>query len=293
LRVFTYDINADKSVDTGWMPTSPFESDNLEAYRVMVPSHDGVEVPVSIIHKKGLNRDGTNPAIVMGYGSYGLRMKPGFSPIFMAWYERGGVFAVAHIRGGGELGKDWRDDGRLEKKENTIQDFITAGEYLVKEGYTSPKHLAGIGRSAGGIPACGALVRRPDLFAAMIILVGATNLIRMETTENGPPNVMEYGSVTTPEGFKGLEIMDSYHRVKDGIGYPAVMLTTGLNDPRVVVWMATKMTARLQAASASDNPILMRVEKQGGHGIGSTKQQKDEEFGEIFAFLWDQFGMHN
>jgi prolyl oligopeptidase len=104
---------------------------------------------------------------------------------------------------------------------------------------------------------------------------------------------MEFGTVTTPEGFKGLEIMDSYHRVKDGIGYPAVMLTTGLNDPRVVVWMATKMAARLQAATASDNPILMRVEKQGGHGIGSTKQQKDEEFGEIFAFLWDQFGMQN
>ncbi len=293
LRIFEYDIEANSVEDTGWIPPSPFELGDLEAYQVMVPSHDGVEVPVSIVHRKGLKRDGNNPTILMGYGSYGLSIKPFFDAAYMAWYERGGVFAVAHIRGGGALGKDWHKAGQFENKENTIQDFIAAGEYLVKEGYTNPKRLAGMGGSGGGIPTGGSLVRRPDLFGAMVILVGVTNMIRMETTENGPPNVMEYGSVTTEAGFRGLKIMDAYHRVEDGVEYPAVLLTTGLNDPRVVVWMTTKMTARLQAATSSQNPIIMRTEEQGGHGVGSTKAQRVQELGEIFAFLWEQFEMND
>lgn len=291
LRILRYDITKDKTADTQWVPPSPFESDDLEAYQVMVPSHDGVKVPVSIVHKKGIKLDGSNPTILWAYGSYGLSQKPFFGSTFVAWFERGGVFVTAHVRGGGELGKDWHEDGRFAKKENTIQDFIAAGEYLVKEGYTRPGRLAGMGGSGGGIPTGGALVRRPDLFGAMIILVGVTNMLRMETTENGPPNVMEFGTVMTKEGLEGLLVMDSYHRVQDGVEYPAVLMTTGLNDPRVVVWMTTKMAARLQTANASDNPILMRVEAQGGHGIGSTKHQKDVEWGEILAFLWEVFGM--
>ena len=212
-------------------------------------------------------------------------------PQMLAWYERGGVMAIAHMRGGGEKGDEWHQAGRLLNKENTIGDFIACAEYLVSEGYTQPGLLAGEGGSAGGIPSGGALVRRPDLFAAMGMRVAIINALRAELTDNGPPNVMEFGSATTEDGFKGLLIIDSYQRVRDGTPYPAVLLTSGANDPRIVTWMAMKMAARLQAATSSGKPVLLRLEEQGGHGMGSTRQQEDAELADKLAFLLRQFGL--
>jgi prolyl oligopeptidase len=151
--------------------------------------------------------------------------------------------------------------------------------------------LAGEGGSAGGITTGGALVRRPDLWAVMVMKVPVNNALRAEFTENGPPNVFEFGSVSTEEGFRGLQIMDAYTKVRDGVAYPAVLITAGANDPRVVIWQAAKMAARLQAATSSGKPVLLRVEFQGGHGMGSTQQQFNEEAADEFAFLCQQMGV--
>ncbi len=290
-RVLRYDATTNTSSDTGWLPPANVDFHTIEAHEVEAPAADGERIPLSIIHRTGLERDGSHPTLLIGYGSYGISIPPFFFPQMLAWYERGGVLAVAHIRGGGEKGDEWHQAGRFLKKENTIQDFIACAEYLVNEGYTRPERLAGEGTSAGGITSGGALVRRPDLFAAMVMRVAVTNTLRFETTENGPPNVMEFGSVATEDGFKGLLITDSYQRVRDGTAYPAVLLTSGANDPRVVVWMAMKMAARLQAASSSGRPVLLRLEEQGGHGMGSTRQQEDAELADKLAFLLWQFGI--
>jgi prolyl oligopeptidase len=290
-RILRYDAAADLVSDTGWLPPSSVDFSEIEAEEVEAPAPDGERIPLSIIHRKGLSRDGSHPTLLIGYGSYGISLPPFFMPQMLAWYERGGMMAIAHMRGGGEKGDEWHQAGRLLNKENTIGDFIACAEYLVNEGYTQPGLLAGEGGSAGGIPSGGALVRRPDLFAAMVMRVAITNALRAELTENGPPNVMEFGSATTEDGFNGLLIIDSYLRVRDGTAYPAVLLTSGANDPRVVVWMAMKMAARLQAATSSDKPILLRLEEQGGHGMGSTRQQEDAELADKLAFLLWQFGL--
>ena len=290
-RVLRYDVASNAVSDTGWLPPSTVDFNEIESHEVEVPAPDGERIPLSIIHRKGLVLDGSHPTLLTGYGSYGISFPPFFMPQMLAWYERGGVMAFAHIRGGGEKGDAWHQAGRLLNKENTIQDFITCAEYLVNAGYTRPERLAGEGGSAGGIPSGGALVRRPDLFAAMVMRVAVTNALRFELTENGPPNVVEMGSATTEDGFKALLIADSYLRVRDDTPYPAVLLTSGANDPRVVVWMAMKMAARLQAATSSGKPVLLRLEEQAGHGMGSTRAQEDAELADRLAFLLWQFGL--
>jgi prolyl oligopeptidase len=287
-RIYLYDSAENTLQDSGWLKPSPVDFSEIETHEVQVLAKDGVLIPLSIIHKKGLELTGNNPTLLTGYGSYGLTINPAFSPAMLAWYERGGIYAVAHIRGGGEYGEEWHLAGKKLKKQNTIDDFIACAEYLIAQKYTRPERLAGEGTSAGGIPSGGSLVKRPDLWSVMVIRVGVTNTLRSEASENGPPNVPEFGSVSTEEGFKGLMIVDSYHKVKDGTNYPAVLLTTGLNDPRVVVWQATKMAARLQEATSTGKPILLRVEEQGGHGMGSTKQQVEAELADKLAFLLQQ-----
>ena len=290
-RLYRYDLNSNSFQAMDWIPPSPVDFSEIEVHEVQAPAHDGTLIPLSIIHKKGLQLDGNNPTILMGYGSYGIVMRSMFAPARMAWYERGGVYAIAHIRGGGEYGKEWHLAGQKLKKYNTIDDFIACAEYLIAQRYTRPERLAGTGGSAGGIPTGGSLVKRPDLWAVMSMHVAVTDTMRMEFTSNGPSNIPEFGTVTTEEGFKGLYITNSYLRVQDGVNYPAVLLTTGMNDPRVVAWQATKMAARLQAATASDKPVLLRVEEQAGHGMGSTKQQVNEEFADELAFMLEQMGI--
>jgi prolyl oligopeptidase len=178
----------------------------------------------------------------------------------------------------------------MTTKPNTWKDFIACAEYLIKQGYTSSKKLAGEGGSAGGILIGRAITARPDLFRAALINVGATDMIRMEHTTNGVPNIREFGTVKNEKQFHALLEMSAYNHVKDGVAYPAVMLSHGINDPRVAPWMSAKMTARLQKATSSDRPILLRVDFDAGHGIGSTKSQRNSGLADRWAFLLWQFG---
>jgi prolyl oligopeptidase len=271
--------------DTGWIPRSTVDFSDIVITELRAPARDGVLIPMTVLHRKGITLDGNNPTMMSGYGSYGILMRRAFNPRLLPWLERGGVYALAGLRGGGEYGEQWHAAGRLLNKENTITDFIDCAEHLVDTGYTSPARLAGHGGSAGGIPTGGALVRRPDLFAAMVSEVAVFNTTRMEFTENGPINAPEFGSQTTEDGLRALLITDSYLRVQDGVEYPAVLITVGLNDPRVVAWQPAKMAARLQAATGSHRPVLIRVEEHGGHGFGSTRAQRNAVMADIFAFL--------
>jgi prolyl oligopeptidase len=271
--------------DTGWIKPSPVDLSSITTTEVEVPVRDGTLVPLAILHAEGLALDGDRPTLLSGYGSYGLVIPRVFSPQLLAWCERGGVVAYAGLRGGGEHGPAWHAAGKGANKEHTITDFVDCAEYLVARGYTRPAKLAGSGGSAGGIPTGGALVRRPGLWAAMVMQVAVTNTTRMEYTENGPVNVPEHGTSTTEQGARDLLITDSYLRVTDGVAYPAVLLTAGRNDARVAVWQPGKMAARLQAATSSDRPVLLRVDYGAGHGQGMPHDLRVGLMADIYAFL--------
>ena len=289
--VYAYDPDADTYKETDLLPKGKFDDlDGYESVEVKVESHDGVMVPLSIIYKSDIEMNGKNPTLIRGYGAYGIISYVYFNPLNIAWLERGGVLTVAHIRGGGEYGKAWHLAGQKTTKPNTWKDFIACAEYLIDEGYTSHDYIAGQGGSAGGITIGRAVTERPDLFKAALINVGDLDAVRMETTTNGVPNIPEFGTVTIEEEFHALLEMSSYHHVTDSVEYPAVLLSHGMNDPRVEPWNSAKMTARLQAATGSDNPILFRVDYSSGHGIGSTRQQYLEELADEWAFLLWQFG---
>jgi len=291
-HIYKYDSAAKKIADTGLVPAGPFDDPpDIEAEEIRVPTNSGTMIPLSIVYKKGMKLDGTNPTLLSGYGAYAINMQPFFSSRWLAWLERGGVFATAHVRGGGEYGEDWHQGGMLQNKPNTWRDFIACAEYLVKRGYTSPDKLAGQGGSAGGILIGRAFTERPDLFAAALDDVGLSDMIRDMFSPDGPLNVPEYGDLKTQQGFKNLFEISAYYHVTDGARYPAILLTTGMNDPRVVPWEPGKMAARLQAATASGKPILLRVDYQGGHGgVGATKSQMEELAADQWSFLLWQFG---
>ena len=261
---------------------SPYVSEEVFAL-----ARDNTPIPLSIVYRKGLKHDGSAPLLLEAYGAYGITLDPYFLARWLAFLDRGGVFAVAHVRGGGELGEDWHKAGQKAQKFHSWQDAEDCMQHLIGAGYTSHRKAAVIGGSAGGITVGRLLTERPDLVAVVIDMVGVSDAMRSEFSPNGPPNIPEFGSVKTQDGFHALLAMDAYQHVHDGVKYPAVLLTTGLHDPRVAPWEPTKMTARLQAATASDNPVLLRVEADAGHGIGSTRAQRDAETADIAAFiLW-------
>lgn len=281
-----------KVSNTGLQPAGPYDApSDTVATEVMVRSHDGVMVPMSIIHKKDVVLDGNNPTMLYGYASYGITEEPFFSLSLLAWMDAGGVFAVANPRGSGVFGKQWHEDGKQATKPNTWRDFIACAEYLVAQKWTKPARLAIWGGSAGGILVGRAMTERPDLFAVVIPAVGALDLVRAETTPNGVPNIPEFGSRATESGFRALLAMSTYHHIKDGVRYPAVLLTHGANDPRVEVWNSTKTAARLMAATASDKPIVLRLDYDSGHGVGNTKSQSLDQRADTFAFALWQMGV--
>lgn len=262
------------AADSGGLPPSRADFGGIETADLRVRARDGTLIPLRVVHRRGLVLDGSNPTILTGYGSFGFVGRRLFEPGMLAWYERGGVYAQAGLQA-----------GRGPRKENTITDFIDCAEYLIGQSYTCPARLAGDGTSAGGTPVGGALVRRPELWGAMVMRVSAPNSTRKEFSENGPINVPEDGGVGTEAGLRNLLITDSYLRVRAGTRYPAVLLTAGLNDFRVAAWQPAKMAARLQAATASGRPVLLRVDAHAGHGQGSTQAQRDELTADILAFL--------
>ncbi len=282
---------AGKAVNTGLQPLGPFDApSDLVASEVKVRSHDGAMVPLSIIHKKGVKLDGTNPTLLYGYGSYGITEEPGFRAARLAWLEKGGVYAVANVRGSGVYGQEWYKAGYKATKPNTWKDFIACAEYLVAQKYTSKAKLGILGGSAGGILVGRAMTERPDLFAAVVPAVGVMDMVRFETTANGAPNVPEFGTVKKEDEFRALLAMSSYHHVKDGTAYPAVLLIHGVNDPRVDVWQSSKFAARLLAATSSGKPVLLDLDYDAGHGIGATKLQRQRDTTDIYAFIFWQTG---
>jgi prolyl oligopeptidase len=254
---------------------------------VTVKSHDGVDVPLTIIGPKNVARDGSAPLLLEAYGAYGVSQAPQFWPALAVWLERGGVYAIAHVRGGGELGDAWHRGGYRSTKSNSWHDVIAAAQWLIGQHWTAPTRLALIGSSAGGLTVSNAMIERPDLFAAMVSQSGFHDTLRSETGAAGPANVPEFGTVATESGLADLLAMSSYARAADGIAYPAALLTIGFRDARVDPWDPGKMAARLQAISASlgdqGKPVLLRVDFDGGHGTSSA--HTSDETTDLFAFL--------
>jgi prolyl oligopeptidase len=268
------------------IPEYPEYSD-LIVEELMVPSHDGIKVPLSLIYKEGLKKNGKNRVLIYGYGAYGNSINPFFSSNFLLWTHEGGILAIAHVRGGGELGDKWRKGGFKTTKPNTWKDLIACTEYLIREKYSSSERIAITGGSAGGILIGRAMTERPDLFAAAIPDVGCMNPLRAEESPNGPVNVPEFGTVKDSVECMALIEMDSYLHLEKGTEYPATLVTAGMNDPRVIAWQPAKFAAKLKACNASDNPILFWVDYEAGHGIGDTKSKAFESLVDMLSFeLW-------
>jgi prolyl oligopeptidase len=276
--------------NTNLQPAPDLDFSNITSLEVKAVSYDGTMVPLSIVMPKGARLDGSHPALLIGYGSYGITLNPWFMAEYKPWFDRGGIVAVAHPRGGGWYGEAWHQAGMKLTKLNTVYDFIACGQYLVDNGYTTPALLGGEGGSAGGITIMRSAEIAPDLFAAVIDSHGETDTLRSEFTPNGPPNISEFGTVTTQDGFHGLYAMSAQAHVRKGVKYPGVIAFTGVNDPRVAPWEVAKMTAALQAATGSGRPVLMDVSYDSGHGIGSTVDQYVDETADGLSFLLWQFG---
>ena len=292
-----YLVGADGSVkNSDLQPQGPYDAPaDVVATEVTVKSHDGAMVPMSIIHKRSTQLNGNNPTILYGYASYGITEEPFYSVSRLAWLDVGGVFAIANPRGSGVFGQEWYKAGYQGTKPNTWKDFIACAEYLIAQKWTSPSKLGILGGSAGGILVGRAMTERPELFAAVVPVVGALDMVRAEVTPNGVPNIPEFGTRKNEAGFRALLAMSTYHQVEDGKRYPAVLFTHGVNDPRVEVWHTTKTAARLMAAQtelkSGAKPVLLRLDYDAGHGIGNTKTQQLQERADTFAFFLWQMGV--
>ncbi|HEX4824358.1 MAG TPA: prolyl oligopeptidase family serine peptidase [Candidatus Polarisedimenticolaceae bacterium] len=280
---FTKDGKAPRATGLGTRSHAGFE--DCEVVREHAVSPDGTEIPISVVRRRGLVLDGRNPTILHGYGGYGVCQTPAFRGRMSAWIERGGVFAVAHIRGGGEFGERWHHEGRLASKQNVFDDFAASARALVDAGYTVPSRLALFGGSNGGLLMGAMITQHPGIAGAVVSLVGIYDMLRVEGTPNGAYNVTEFGTVEDPELFTALLAYSPYHRVTEGTHYPPVLLLAGENDPRVDAWQSKKMVARLQTASGSDAPILLRTAAAAGHGVATPLSEQVEEFTDVMAFL--------
>lgn len=263
----------------------------IMAREVMVKSHDGVEVPVSIISRRDIKLDGSNPTLLYGYAAYGIVDEPTLNRRLLAWLEQGGVFVICHARGGGIFGDEWHQAGHKTRKFNTWRDGIAAAEWLIANGYTSRSKLSVLGGSAGGIFVGRAVTERPDLFSAAALSVGNLDQIRSETRANGAGNIPEYGTVKIENEFHALRNNSTYEHIKPGTAYPALLFEHGVNDTRVDVWMSSKSATRFRAANPAGKPVLMRLEYDGGHGVGSTRTQAQQRTADRWAFFLWQAGV--
>jgi prolyl oligopeptidase len=277
-------------VKTALSPTWPLFFGDAEVVREEALSRDGTRLPLSIVRRKGTKRDGTSPTLLTGYGGYGISQTPYFDPGLRVWLDGGGVFALASLRGGGEFGEEWHRAGTLTRKQNVFDDFIACAEHLVRAGYTSPARLAIEGGSNGGLLVGAALTQRPDLFRAVVAHVGIYDMLRVELSPNGAFNVPEFGTVKDAAQFQAMLAYSPYHRVAaDARRYPAVLMLTGANDPRVDPMQSRKMVARLQAAGAP--LVLLRTSAASGHGFGTSLDEQIEEEVDVRAFLFDRLGL--
>ena len=278
-------------VKTALRSTSPVSFADIEVHREFATSKDGTKIPLNILFRKDTKRNGQNPTLLYGYGGYGISMSPNFDFTRRLWFDRGGIYVVANIRGGGEFGEGWHKAGNLTKKQNVFDDFAAAAEYLIKENYTRPEKLAIMGASNGGLLMGAMITQHPDLFRTAVSSVGIYDMLRVELAPNGAFNVTEFGTVKDPEQFKALYGYSPYHHVVDGTKYPSVLMMTGANDGRVAPYHSRKMTARLLAANKSENRILLRTSSSAGHGIGTALSERIKQLADIYAFLFAQLGI--
>jgi prolyl oligopeptidase len=259
----------------------------VEVVREFAVSRDGTRVPINIIRRKDTQLNGKNPVMLTGYGGYGLSLLPGFRADRRVWLDMGGVMVVANLRGGGEYGEEWHKAGNLENKQNVFDDFIACAEHLIKTKYTSPERLCIQGGSNGGLLMGAALTQRPELFQAVVSRVGLYDMLRVELDANGAFNVTEFGTIKNPSQFEALYDYSPYHRVHKGVKYPAILMTAGENDGRVLAYHTRKMGALLQDSTNSDRPVLLRFNTTG-HGIGTALDQVIDEEADVYAFLYSQ-----
>ena len=270
---------------------APVDPDRFAVDQVTYPSRDGTPVTMFIVRPAGLVRDGNNPVYLTGYGGFNISMLPGFSRSMLLWLESGGVVAMPNLRGGGEYGEAWHQAGMLARKQNTFDDFIAAAEFLIHEQYTSPARLAVAGGSNGGLLMGAVLTQRPELFRAVIIQVPLLDMLRYHLFLIARLWIPEYGSPDSPDEFAWLIAYSPYHHVQDGTRYPAVLLATAESDTRVHPMHARKMTARLQAATVSNHPILLRLETQAGHGAGKPVSKLIDELADTWTFVFNELGL--
>jgi prolyl oligopeptidase len=260
--------------------------------REFATSKDGTKVPLNIIRKKGTKLDGRNPAFLYGYGGYGVSQQPRFAgPATRLWLDGGGVYVIANIRGGGEYGARWHEQGRLTSKQNVFDDFAAAGEHLIQAKYTDHAHLALMGGSNGGLLMGAMITQHPQLAHAIVSAVGLYDMLRVELDPNGAFNTTEFGTVKDRAQFDALYAYSPYHHVKPGEKYPAILLMTGANDGRVNPMHSRKFAAALQAATGSGQPVYLRISTKSGHGIGSSLDERIANYADSMAFLFDQLGM--
>ncbi|MEZ6094187.1 MAG: prolyl oligopeptidase family serine peptidase [Pirellulaceae bacterium] len=263
-----------------------FNPDDYEVKQVFYESKDGTRVPMFISHKKGLVLDGTNPTLLYGYGGFNIPLTPGFSVSRLQWMEMGGVYAVANLRGGGEYGERWHKAGTKTQKQNVFDDFIAAAEWLIENDYTSADHLGIQGGSNGGLLVGACMTQRPDLYGACLPAVGVMDMLRFQEFTAGRFWVDDYGSSkNSAEEFQALFAYSPYHNIQDGTQYPPTLVTTADHDDRVVPGHSFKFTARMQSAQAGENPILIRIETDAGHGAGKPTTKQIEEVADQWAFL--------
>jgi prolyl oligopeptidase len=267
------------------------DPDRFSVSQVAVESRDGTPVTMFLVHRTGLARNGGNPVYLTGYGGFNISMTPAFSRSLLLWLEHGGVVAIPNLRGGGEYGEDWHQQGMLGRKQNSFDDFIAAAEWLIAERYTRPERLAVAGGSNGGLLMGAVLTQRPDLFRAVVIQVPLLDMLRYHRFLIARLWIPEYGSADDPEQFRWLRAYSPYHHVRDGVAYPAVLLATAESDSRVDPLHARKMAARLQAATASGRPVLLRLEARAGHGAGKPLSKVLDELTDTWTFVFSELGV--
>lgn len=287
---YRFDASTKKVAATALRSTSSADYSDISVSRTFATSKDGAKIPLTILHKKGLPLNGNNPALLTGYGGYGINLSPYFDPTLRPLFDRGVVYAVANLRGGGEYGEEWHRAGSLIRKQNVFDDFEACARFLIGEHYTKPALLAIQGGSNGGLLMGAAFTQHPELYSAVVSEVGIYDMLRSELSPNGTFNVTEFGTVKETDQFKALFAYSPYHHVRDGTQYPAILFTTGANDPRVDPMHSRKMTARLQA-SGSQKPVLLRTSSTSGHGIGTALSEQIDLITDIYLFLFANWGL--
>ena len=288
--IFRHNVASGRS-ETLWSPRVAFDASKYETRQLFFRSKDGTRVPMFVTHRRGVALDGNNPTLLYGYGGFSSPVTPGFASSVAVWLEMGGVYAVANIRGGSEYGEEWHAAGTKERKQNVFDDFIGAAEHLVAQKYTSPSKLAISGASNGGLLVGAVLNQRPDLFGAALPAVGVMDMLRFHKFTIGWAWTSDYGSPEDPQLFPAIYAYSPLHNIKPGTRYPAVLVTTGDHDDRVVPGHSFKYAAALQAAQAGPAPVLIRIETRGGHGAGKPTQMQIEEAADRWAFLAKNLGM--